>query len=46
VAALRADGDAMLVRPDGHLAWRGSDVAGLRAWLDGALGKPAGVLAK
>ena len=27
-----------LVRPDGHLAWRGTDAAGLRAWLDNALG--------
>ena len=46
VVALRGEGDALLVRPDGHLAWRGSDVAGLRAWLDGALGAPAGVFAR
>jgi 4,5-epoxidase len=39
VVALRGDGDAVLVRPDGHLAWRGTDPAGLQAWLDGALGK-------
>ena len=40
VAALRGDvGDAMLIRPDGHLAWRGSDQMALKAWLDGALGK-------
>jgi 4,5-epoxidase len=44
VVTLRGDGDAMLVRPDGHLAWRGSDVAGLKAWLDDALGKPTEVL--
>jgi 2-polyprenyl-6-methoxyphenol hydroxylase-like FAD-dependent oxidoreductase len=41
---LRGDRDALLVRPDGHLAWRGKDAAGLRAWLDNALGEPAGVL--
>jgi 2-polyprenyl-6-methoxyphenol hydroxylase-like FAD-dependent oxidoreductase len=46
VVALRGDDDALLVRPDGHLAWRGADAAGLRAWLDGALGKPRGVLAR
>ena len=45
VVALRGEGDALLVRPDGHLAWRGTDVAGLRAWLDGALGAPTGVFA-
>ena len=45
VVALRADGDAMLVRPDGHLAWRGTDAVGLRAWLDGALGSPERPLA-
>jgi 2-polyprenyl-6-methoxyphenol hydroxylase-like FAD-dependent oxidoreductase len=38
VVALGVDGDAMLVRPDGHLAWRGTDVAGLQTWLDRALG--------
>jgi 2-polyprenyl-6-methoxyphenol hydroxylase-like FAD-dependent oxidoreductase len=46
VAALRGDGDALLVRPDGHLAWRGTDAAGLHQWLDGALGKRAGALAR
>ena len=46
VVALRGDGDALLVRPDGHLAWRGSDAAGLQAWLDGALGRRAGVPAR
>jgi len=44
VAALRGEREALLVRPDGHLAWRGTDAAGLRAWLDKALGAPAGVL--
>ena len=38
VVALRGDGDAMLVRPDGHLAWRGTDAAGLRPWLDTCAG--------
>ncbi|MGX9790988.1 FAD-dependent monooxygenase [Mycobacterium sp. MMS18-G62] len=38
VVALRGDGDALLVRPDGHLAWRGTDEVALRRWLDGALG--------
>lgn len=31
------DEQTMLVRPDAHLAWRGSDTAGLERWLDGAL---------
>jgi 4,5-epoxidase len=44
VVALRGDEDAMLVRPDGHLAWRGTDAAQLRAWLDHALGPRIGVL--
>jgi 2-polyprenyl-6-methoxyphenol hydroxylase-like FAD-dependent oxidoreductase len=44
VVALRGDRDAQLVRPDGHLAWRGADAARLRAWLDNALGEPVGVL--
>jgi 2-polyprenyl-6-methoxyphenol hydroxylase-like FAD-dependent oxidoreductase len=44
VVALCGDRDALLVRPDGHLAWRGTDVAGLQAWLDNALGTPARVL--
>jgi hypothetical protein len=34
----------VLVRPDGHLAWRGTDAAGLQAWLDVALGPRVGVL--
>ena len=44
VVALRGERDARLVRPDGHLAWRGADAARLRAWLDNALGEPVGVL--
>ncbi|MGV0837467.1 FAD-dependent oxidoreductase [Mycolicibacterium thermoresistibile] len=32
-----ATGDAYLVRPDGHLAWRGRDAAGLADWLTSAL---------
>jgi 4,5-epoxidase len=44
VVALRGDGDALLVRPDGHLAWRGTDAAGLQAWLDNALGTRVGAL--
>ena len=44
VVTLRGDGDAMLVRPDGHLAWRGADEAGLRAWLDDALGTRSAAL--
>ena len=34
VTWLRGDGKDMLVRPDGHLGWRGSKDAGLVAWLD------------
>jgi 2-polyprenyl-6-methoxyphenol hydroxylase-like FAD-dependent oxidoreductase len=44
VLALRGERDALLVRPDGHLAWRGTDSAGLRAWLSTALGAPARIL--
>jgi 4,5-epoxidase len=44
VTALRGDGEAQLVRPDGHLAWRGTDAARLQAWLDNALGPRIGVL--
>jgi 2-polyprenyl-6-methoxyphenol hydroxylase-like FAD-dependent oxidoreductase len=46
VTALRGDGDAMLVRPDGHLAWRGTDAARLQAWLDDTLGKRTEVLTR
>jgi 4,5-epoxidase len=41
VAMLPADGDGFLVRPDGHLAWRGCDAGVLEAWLDTALGRRA-----
>ena len=44
VVALRGERDAQLVRPDGHLAWRGTDAVRLQAWLDNALGEPMGVL--
>ncbi|MEZ0364748.1 FAD-dependent monooxygenase [Mycobacterium sp. pUA109] len=44
VVGLRGDGEALLVRPDGHLAWRGTDPHALRGWLDGALGPRTGVL--
>ena len=44
VVALRGDGEALLVRPDGHLAWHGTDAARLQAWLDNALGPRIGVL--
>ena len=38
VGMLRYDGaEAMLVRPDAHLAWRGSDTAGMDRWLESAL---------
>jgi 2-polyprenyl-6-methoxyphenol hydroxylase-like FAD-dependent oxidoreductase len=45
VITLQSDGDAMLVRPDGHLAWRGTEVARLQAWLDAALSGRAAALA-
>lgn len=35
-----ANSHARLIRPDGHLAWLGSDPAALRTWLDTALGRP------
>ncbi|GAB3451840.1 FAD-dependent monooxygenase [Actinophytocola sediminis] len=40
VVALPGDarpGEVMLVRPDAHLAWRGTDPAGLDRWLTGTL---------
>jgi hypothetical protein len=43
ITMLPADGDGLLVRPDGHLAWRGSDPRRLEAWLDTALGRPCAV---
>jgi len=33
----RGSGDALLIRPDGHLAWRGRDPDKLRGWLQRAL---------
>jgi 2-polyprenyl-6-methoxyphenol hydroxylase-like FAD-dependent oxidoreductase len=39
VAHLPGKGNALLVRPDGHLAWRGSDPTALQLWLDSALGQ-------
>ncbi len=39
VAVLPSDGDALLVRPDGHLGWRGRDPDKLAEWLDTALGR-------
>jgi 4,5-epoxidase len=43
IVMLPADGDGLLVRPDGHLAWRGSDPRLLAVWLDTALGRPSAV---
>ncbi|MCX2932237.1 FAD-dependent monooxygenase [Mycobacterium sp. CVI_P3] len=40
------DSHTLLVRPDAHLAWRGSDPEKLRAWLSSQLGSPAGILAR
>ncbi len=34
--------DVLLVRPDGHLGWRGSRSAALAAWLTGVLNHEAG----
>ncbi|TGD87856.1 hypothetical protein BayCH28_08535 [Mycolicibacterium sp. CH28] len=41
-----ADADAMLVRPDAHLAWRGSDPQRLRDWLGTHLGAATGILTR
>lgn len=41
VVALRGSGESMLVRPDGHLAWKGSEAESLHSWLDTTLGRPA-----
>jgi 4,5-epoxidase len=43
VAVLPGDDDALLVRPDGHLAWRGRDPGELAHWLDITLGRPHAV---
>jgi 2-polyprenyl-6-methoxyphenol hydroxylase-like FAD-dependent oxidoreductase len=43
VAMLPAAGDGMLVRPDGHLAWRGRDPHRLASWLDTAFGRSRAV---
>jgi 2-polyprenyl-6-methoxyphenol hydroxylase-like FAD-dependent oxidoreductase len=43
VAVLPGEDDALLVRPDGHLAWRGRDPRKLANWLDTALGRPSAV---
>ncbi len=37
LAPRSGEGDALFVRPDAHLAWRGRDPAGLRRWLVEAL---------
>ncbi|OBJ53423.1 FAD-dependent monooxygenase [Mycobacterium sp. 1423905.2] len=42
VAVLPGGDDALLVRPDGHLAWRGRDPGKLAEWLDVMLGRPCG----
>jgi 2-polyprenyl-6-methoxyphenol hydroxylase-like FAD-dependent oxidoreductase len=39
IAMLPAQGDGLLVRPDGHLAWRGRDPHRLASWLDTAFGR-------
>jgi 2-polyprenyl-6-methoxyphenol hydroxylase-like FAD-dependent oxidoreductase len=43
IAVLPAQGDGLLVRPDGHLAWRGRDPHRLASWLDTAFGRPGAV---
>lgn len=43
VTVLPGDDDALLVRPDGHLAWRGRDPRLLEEWLDTALGRSSAV---
>jgi 4,5-epoxidase len=40
------DGTALLVRPDGHLAWRGTDPHALHTWLDAMLGPHTEVLTR
>ncbi|GAB5900426.1 FAD-dependent monooxygenase [Mycolicibacterium mageritense] len=41
VTALSGTRPGLLIRPDGHVAWKGSDPTALRAWLDSALGRVA-----
>jgi 4,5-epoxidase len=43
VAILPTSGDGFLVRPDGHLAWRGRDPHRLASWLDTAFGRSRAV---
>jgi 2-polyprenyl-6-methoxyphenol hydroxylase-like FAD-dependent oxidoreductase len=43
VAMLPANGDGFLVRPDGHLAWRGCDPRLLAAWLNTVVEPPSAV---
>ena len=38
--------DTMLVRPDAHLAWRGTDPQHLRAWLSMQLGSATPILTR
>lgn len=40
VVVLPNAGESQLIRPDGHLAWRGTDAAGLARRVDGALDAP------
>lgn len=37
VTGLRGGDEALLIRPDGHLAWRGTSAQSLCRWIDGAL---------
>ena len=41
VALNPAQSPALLIRPDGHLAWRGTDAASMHRWLDRTLGVAA-----
>jgi 4,5-epoxidase len=40
VTGLRGEGDALLIRPDAHLAWRGNDPAALLDRLTAMLRPP------
>lgn len=46
VVGVRGDGQALLVRPDGHLAWRGTDPRALHARLDELVGPRTRVLTR